>query len=156
MPLGIAGDHVHPFMATMYPTSHGYLHHDHAQCHKASSLKLVSWTWQWVQCSSVTFQVTWYESNRKPLGCGQMGDLQHACAANTSAEIVWCNHVNKEQNLKEMSTFCGIHAIKNWGCFIPKGGPTQYWYSVPKVLVCVSMCSVAVWITNAQKAFTKI
>ena len=33
-----------------------------------------------------------------------------------SAEIAWCNHVNMEQNPKEMfSTYCGIHATKNWG-----------------------------------------
>jgi len=33
--LTIASDHVHPFMATMYPSSDGYFQQDNAPCHKA-------------------------------------------------------------------------------------------------------------------------
>jgi len=33
--LSIVSDHVHPFMATMYPSSDGYLQQDKALCHKA-------------------------------------------------------------------------------------------------------------------------
>jgi len=31
----IISDHVHPFMATMYPSSDGYFQQDNAPCHKA-------------------------------------------------------------------------------------------------------------------------
>jgi len=33
--LSIVSDHLHPFMATMYPSSDGYFHQDNAPCHKA-------------------------------------------------------------------------------------------------------------------------
>ncbi len=33
--LSIVGDHVHPFMTTMYPSSDGYFQQDNAPCHKA-------------------------------------------------------------------------------------------------------------------------
>jgi len=33
--LKIVSDHVHPFMATMYPSSDGYFQQDNAPCHKA-------------------------------------------------------------------------------------------------------------------------
>ena len=71
--LSIVADHVHPFMATMYPSSNGYFQHDNALCHRAK-VKLVSWTWEWVQCSSVAFPVTRFESNRPALGCGRTGE----------------------------------------------------------------------------------
>ena len=82
---------------------------------KQNNLKLVSWTWEWVQCSSVAFPVTRSESNSTPLGCGRTGFLQHECAADKFAEIARCNHVNMEQNLQGMfSTSSGIHAMKNY------------------------------------------
>jgi len=31
----VSFDHVHPFMATMYPSSDGYFQQDNAPCHKA-------------------------------------------------------------------------------------------------------------------------
>jgi len=33
--LSAVSDHVHPFMATMYPSSDGYFQQDNAPCHKA-------------------------------------------------------------------------------------------------------------------------
>ena len=36
--LGIVADHVHPFMATMYPSLNGYFQHDNAPCHKAKAV----------------------------------------------------------------------------------------------------------------------
>jgi len=33
--LSIVSDHVHPFMATIYPSSEGYFQQDNAPCHKA-------------------------------------------------------------------------------------------------------------------------
>jgi len=33
--LSIISDHVHPFMATMYPSTDGYFQQDNAPCHKA-------------------------------------------------------------------------------------------------------------------------
>lgn len=38
---------------------------------------LVSWTWQWIQYTSVATPVTWSESNRAPWGCDWIGDWQH-------------------------------------------------------------------------------
>jgi len=41
--LSIVSDHVHPFMATMNPSSDGYFQQDNAPCHKARNhFKLVS------------------------------------------------------------------------------------------------------------------
>jgi len=43
--LSIVTDHVHPFMAIMYPSSDGYFQQDNAPCHKALQIgifKLVS------------------------------------------------------------------------------------------------------------------
>jgi len=34
--LSIVSDHVHPFMATMYPSSDGYIQQDNAPCHSHS------------------------------------------------------------------------------------------------------------------------
>jgi len=33
--LSIVSDHVHPFMATFYPSSDGYFQQDNTPCHKA-------------------------------------------------------------------------------------------------------------------------
>ncbi len=47
--------------------------------------------------------VTRSQSNRAPLGCGGTRDSHHGCAADKSAEIVWCYHVNMDQNLCNVS-----------------------------------------------------
>jgi len=36
--LSIVSDHVNPFIATMYPSSDGYIQQDNASCHKAQIL----------------------------------------------------------------------------------------------------------------------
>lgn len=37
--LSMVADYVHPFMATLYPSSNGFIQHDNAPCHK---VKVVS------------------------------------------------------------------------------------------------------------------
>ena len=36
--LSVDADHVHPFMATMDPSSNAYFQHDNSPCHKAKPL----------------------------------------------------------------------------------------------------------------------
>ena len=87
-----------------------------SKCH----LRLVSWTWQWVQWTSLAPAVT--RSNGRPPGCGRTGDLLHECAA--AKKILWRNHVSMNQNLTGMfPASCGIHATKNRGCFERTGEP---------------------------------
>jgi len=40
--LSIVSDHVHPLMATMYPSSDGYFQQDNAPCQSSNHFKLVS------------------------------------------------------------------------------------------------------------------
>ncbi len=65
----------------------------------SNHLRLVSWTWQWVQFTQMASTVTRSQSNRALLGCGGTGDSHHGCAADKSAETAWCYHVNMDQNL---------------------------------------------------------
>jgi len=46
--LSIVSDHVHPFMATMYPSSDGYFQHDNAPCHKARIIS--NWFLEHLKC----------------------------------------------------------------------------------------------------------
>ncbi len=73
------------------------------QSQSSNHLRLVSWTWQWVHFTQMASTVTRSQSNRAPLWCGGTGDLHHGCAADKSAAIVWCNHVNMDQNLRNVS-----------------------------------------------------
>lgn len=58
------------------------------------------------------------ECSRPVLGCGRTGYLQHEWHI-CSGAIMWCNHVNMDQSLKEMFLIpCGVHAkqrIQTWG-----------------------------------------
>lgn len=64
-------------------------------------LKVVTCTWQDVQCSSVTCPVTGSESHRSSLGCGRTGDERHESALEKSARIARCSHVNMDHILVE-------------------------------------------------------
>ncbi len=98
--LSIVADNVHLFMTTVYPSSEGYIQQDNAPCSQSSNhLRLVSWTWQWVQFTQMASTVTRSQSNRAPLGSGGTGDLHHGCAANKSVATAWCYHVNVDQNV---------------------------------------------------------
>ena len=67
--LSIFADYVHPFMATMYPSSNDYFQHDNVPCNKANVVS--NWFHEHdTECSSVTFPVTGFESNIAHLGCG--------------------------------------------------------------------------------------
>lgn len=54
--------------------------------------------------------------NTKP-SCGRTGDSHHACAADESAEMTWCSHVDMEQAEERFPTSWGDRAAKNWRCF---------------------------------------
>ncbi len=112
--LSIVADHVHPFMTTVYhllmATSSRTMHMSQSSNH----LRLVSWTWQWVNFTQMASTVTRSQSNRALLGCGGTGDSHHGCAADKSAATAWCYHDNMDQNLSGMfPTPCWIYAMKN-------------------------------------------
>lgn len=66
------------FMAAIYPSSNGYIHYKPWTVPQSRShLKLVSWTWRWIQCSLFAFPVTGSETSRTVLGCGRTGDSQY-------------------------------------------------------------------------------
>ena len=85
---------IFPFISTMHPSSNGYFQHGNALCHKAKVI--LNWFQEHDTKFNVAFPVTGSESNRTHLGFGRTGDSQHECAGDKSAEIVWCNHVNRE------------------------------------------------------------
>ena len=93
------------------------------KCH----LKLVSWTWQWVQCSFVVYPVTGFQSNRTPLGCGRTGDSQHEYAAGKLLKLrdaimsTW-NRISKQRNVFNI-LWNPCH--KELWLFWAKGGPIQ-------------------------------
>lgn len=61
------------------------------------------------------FTVTISESNRSPLGCGRMGDLQRESVPQKFAGATWNNHVNMNRNLKGMfPAISEMHAMKKW------------------------------------------
>ncbi len=110
--LSIVADHIHPFMTTVCPSSDVYF-----QCIMSQSsnhLRLVSWTWQWVNFTQMASTVTRSQSNRAPLGCGGTGDSHNGCAADKSAATVWFYHDNMDQNLWGMfPKLCWIYATNN-------------------------------------------
>lgn len=59
--------------------------------------------------------VTRSESYSVPWGCGRMGGSQHESAADKSAAVMYCSHVNMDQRLK--GTHCGIHRHEDWRLF---------------------------------------
>lgn len=102
-------------------------------------LKLVSWTWQLVPCSSVAFPVTGPKTSRTPLGCGRTGDSRRGCEADKSAEITWCNRTSVI--LKGMlKMFCGVHAHKELGLFWGKKEALSS--SVSSLCICPLTCNV--------------
>ncbi len=96
--LSIVADHVHPFMTTVYHLLM-YFQQDNAPSQSSNHLRLVSWTWRWVNFPQMASTVPRSQSNRAPLGCGGTRDSHHGCADDKSAATVWCYHVNMDQNL---------------------------------------------------------
>lgn len=85
----------------------------------SSRTKLVPWTWQWVQCTSIVSPVTRSKPSRAPLGCGGSGDLQHEwtiiskkCFRHLIKSLPWRNRTREN-----------------------KGGPTKHWNDVPNEVV---------------------
>lgn len=81
--------------------------------HGQSHFKLVSWTWQWIQCSAVVFPVTGSESSRTLLGCGRTEDSQHEHEPEKSVRTAGGNHV-KPESWWNVLTSRYNHARKNW------------------------------------------
>ena len=48
--LNIAADHLHSFMATIYPSSNGYLKHDNALCQKAKFISNMTMSSMYLKC----------------------------------------------------------------------------------------------------------
>ncbi len=107
--LSIVADHVHPFMTTVYhllmATSSSIMHMSQSSNH----LRLVSWTWQWVNFTQMASTVTRSQSNRAPLGCDGTGDSHHGCTADKSAATAWCYHVNMDK----ISEACFQHLVES-------------------------------------------
>jgi len=82
--LSIVSDHVHPFLATMNPSSDGYFQQDKAPGHKA---RIIS-NWFLEHDNEFTLltvapTVTRSQPNRVSLGCGGTGASCSGCASNT-------------------------------------------------------------------------
>ena len=102
----IAADHVHPFMATIYPPSNGYF--SAIIIHYVAKQK----------STEIDFL------NTTPRVSEHLWDVVDECAAEKSAEFALCNYVDMTRISKEFfPTSYGIHACKNWGCFGSKGRP---------------------------------
>ena len=87
---------------------------DNAPCHKAKNSN-------WFHEHDNEFSVPqWIQT---PMGCDRTGDSQHECAADKSAEIVWCKECFQ---LLVESIPWRIEAVLR-----AKGGSAQYWYIVP-------------------------
>jgi len=71
--LSIFSDHVHPLMATMYPSSDGYFQQDNALCHKAQIIS----NWFLEHDNEFTAKmpptITRSQPNRTLSGCGGTG-----------------------------------------------------------------------------------
>lgn len=112
--LSIVGDYVHPLMATINPTSNGYLQYDNAPGHKAK----VALNWFHGHNGFSVFpwpsQSTNLKSIEHLLDGGRTVYSQYKSTPEKHAVTVLCNHVNMDRNVKEMfQIFCGIHAAKN-------------------------------------------
>ncbi len=82
--LSIVSDHVHPFMATMYPSSDGYFQQDNAPCHKAQIISNWFLEHDRVHCTKMPPTVTRSQPNRASLGCGGTGASCPGCASHKS------------------------------------------------------------------------
>ncbi len=94
--LSIVADHVHPFYDYSVPIFWWLLC---TMLQSSNHLRLVSWTWQWVNFTQMASTVTRSQSDRAPLGCGGTEDSHQGCAADKSAATAWCSHINMDQNL---------------------------------------------------------
>jgi len=88
--LSIVSDHVHPFMATMYPSSDGYFQHDTAPCHKA---RIIS-NW-FLEHDNEFTELKWPPLS---LGCGGTGALCPGCASRKSPSTARCYPINMGQH----------------------------------------------------------
>jgi len=94
--LNIVSDHVHPFMAIMYPSSDGYFQQDNAPCHKAQ----ISSNWFLEHDNEFTV-LKWppqSQPNRASLGCGGTGASCPGCASHKPPSTARCYPINMGQH----------------------------------------------------------
>ncbi len=112
--LSIVADHVHVFMSTVYPflmaTSSRIMHH--ATKLKSPQTGFLNMTMSSLYSNGLhSHQISIRKST---FGMWWNGRVHHGCAADKSAETVWCYHVNMDQNLWGMfPTPCRIYATNN-------------------------------------------
>jgi len=93
--LRIVSGHVHPFMATMYPSSDGYFQQDNAPCHKAPLIS--NWFLEHDNEFTVLKWPSQSQLNRASLGCGGTGASCPGCASTNLHQLqdailsIWTN-----------------------------------------------------------------
>lgn len=97
------------YMTTIYSSYKGYFQNDYSPCLKAQVVS--NWFHEHdndFSVHSITFPVSWSESNRAPLWSNrQLTNLKESCDVMST----W-TRISKEVFPKP----CRTHAIKNWGC----------------------------------------
>lgn len=125
----------------------------------SNNLKLVSWTWWWVNCPQIA-SVTISQSNRAPLGCGGTRNSHHRRASQKSV-TEWCYHAKMYQNLLWMIlASCWIYSMNNWDSSEGKQGSNSVLAKCTKkrgqwvYIWCRSFTWVFIVMRNKRTAYT--
>ncbi len=77
---------------TVYPSSDDYFQQDNAPSQSSNHLRLVSWTWKWVNFTQMASTVTRSQSNRAPLGCGGTRFASWTCSRQICSVMLSCQY----------------------------------------------------------------